>query len=39
MLGFTNPTWAYLIGPGVMFGLGYAARAFIDRYAPLEDDR
>lgn len=39
MLGFTNPMWAYLIGPGICILVGYWMRAFIDRVAPLGDDR
>ena len=31
MFNFTNPLWQFLIGPLSMFGLGWAARAAVDR--------
>jgi len=38
MLGFTNPMWAYLIGPFICWTAGYLMRGAIDRIAPLDTE-
>lgn len=39
MLGFTNPMWSYLVAPMGFAFAGYFFRGWLDRVAPLEDDR